>query len=107
MKARTEFLAMGRWRQVEGPQFEGGARRHEGRPNSKVVRRGAGQAATRARSSRGKPSIPYPQPWGKPPPDSAPLLPGSLQGSKALRDVLQALREVVLEVLPGLVLFCP
>ena len=63
--------------QVEGPQFEGGANRHEGRLNSKV-----GQAATRARSSIRLPV---------------------LQGSKALRDVLQALREVVLQVLPGLV----
>ena len=33
--------------QVEGPQFEGGANRHEGRLNSKV-----GQAATRADSIR-------------------------------------------------------
>ena len=43
--------------QVEGPQFEGGANRHDGRLNSMV-----GQAATRADSIRR---------WGKPPPEPA------------------------------------
>ena len=93
--------------QVEGPQFEGGANRHDGRLNSMV-----GQAATRADSIRR---------WGKPPRRSTQFDGGAsrhegrlnsradsirlppLQGSKALRDVLQALREVVLQVLPGLV----
>ena len=68
-----------RWgKPPRGPtQFEGGASRHEGQLKSKV-----GQAATRARSSIRLPV---------------------LQGSKALRDVLQALPAVVLQVLPGLV----